>query len=116
MTYEYISIISSILAAVGYMPEIYNLSYSLLYKTIYKAHSSKAIWLIWISSSSLSLVYGVIIKDYYIATYGGINTLLNISVFSLHNLKEYQYSNSINSNISNISNNIENNISNIDNL
>lgn len=102
MTYEYISIISSILAAVGYMPEIYNLSYSLLYKTIYKAHSSKAIWFIWISSSSLSLVYGLIIKDYYIVTYGGINTFLNISVFSLHNLKEYQYSNNIENNISNI--------------
>lgn len=90
MTYEYISIISSILAGVGYMPEIYNLSYSLLYKTIYKAHSSKAIWLIWISSSTMSLIYGLLIKDYYIATYGGINSLLNILVFSLHNIKEYQ--------------------------
>jgi hypothetical protein len=102
MTYEYISIISSILAAVGYMPEIYNLSYSVFYKTIYKAHSSKAIWFIWISSSTLSLIYGVIIKDYYIATYGGINAFLNISVFLLHNLKEYQNMNNIDSNIDNL--------------
>jgi hypothetical protein len=90
MTYEYISIVATTLSVLGYIPEIYNLSYSLFYNTIYKPHSSKVIWFIWISSSILSFIYGIVIEDYYIATYGGMNTLLNVSVFSLHTIKEYK--------------------------
>ena len=133
MTYEYISIVATTLSVLGYIPEIYNLSYSLFYNTIYKPHSSKIIWIIWISSSILSFIYGIVIDDYYIAIYGGMNTLLNVSVFSLHNIKEYKTiknndimntsdtsnntSNNTNNNTSNnTNNNTSNNISTINNL
>lgn len=98
MSYQYISIISSILSATGYIPEIYNLSYSLINNTEYKAHSSKGIWLIWISASTFGFVYGLLINDYYVATYSGTSGFLNIVVFSLHNFKEYQHIKTINNN------------------
>ena len=98
MSYEYISILSSILSATGYIPEIYNLCYSLINNTEYKAHSSKGIWLIWISASTFGFVYGVLINDYYVATYSGTSGMLNIVVFSLHNCKEHQHNKIINSN------------------
>jgi hypothetical protein len=90
MSYIFLSIISTILTGIGYIPEIYNLSYSVITKTVYKEHSSKNIWLIWISSSIFGLIYAVLIKDYYIATYSAISAFLNLLIFLLHNIKEYQ--------------------------
>ncbi len=106
MSYQYISIVSSILAVIGYVPEIYNLSYSVINKKHYNSHSSKGIWLIWISSSTFGFVYGVLIENYYVATYSGISGFLNILIFLLHNIKEYQNNKSINNNNFEIINNI----------
>ena len=101
MSYQYISIISSILSAIGYIPEIYNLGYSIINKIDYKAHISKGIWLIWISASTFGFIYGILIENYYVTIYSGINGFLNMVVFSLHNIKEYQNNKFINNKISN---------------
>ena len=110
MSYQYISIVSSILSVIGYIPEIYNLSYSVINNTHYKAHSSKGIWLIWISASTFGFVYGILIKDYYVAIYSGSSGFLNIIVFMLHNIKECQHNkfviNDINNNDIKIINNL----------
>jgi len=51
MLYRFISIISSILIVLGYLPEIYNLSSSIFYNKPYSEQSNNIIWFIWISAS-----------------------------------------------------------------
>lgn len=88
MIYQYLSIASSILVVIGYIPELYNLSYSIYLDKPYNESSNKIIWLIWIGASSLGCAYGICVKDNYLITNYGINTLLNSSIFLLRNYKK----------------------------
>ena len=85
--FQIISIISSSLMVIGYIPEIYNLGYSAYYKTPLNEITSRLIWLIWFSSSSLGAIYGFLIKDYYVTINFSINALLIIILFILKYLQ-----------------------------
>ena len=87
MIYEYLSIVSSVLVVIGYVPELYNLIYSIFMNKPYNEYSNKLIWMIWIFASSFGLSYGICIKDKYLIINYGINTLLNTSIFLLRNYK-----------------------------
>jgi len=87
MIYQYLSIASSILVVIGYIPELYNLSYSIYLNKPYSEYSNKIIWLIWIGASSLGFGYGICVKDNYLIINYGINTLLNSTIFLLRNYK-----------------------------
>ncbi len=87
MIYQYLSIASSILVVIGYIPELYNLSYSIFFNKPYNEYSNKIIWVIWLSASSLGLGYGICVKDNYLIINYGINTLLNSTIFILRNYK-----------------------------
>jgi hypothetical protein len=87
MLYRFISIISSILIVLGYLPEIYNLSSSIFYNKPYSEQSNNIIWFIWISASGLGCIYGIFIKDYYVSVNCGINTGLNATIFILRSYK-----------------------------
>ena len=43
MIYQYLSIISSVLVVIGYIPELYNLSYSIFFNKPYNEYSNKII-------------------------------------------------------------------------
>ena len=90
MIYQFLSVASSVLVVVGYLPEIYNLSHSIIYKKAYNPYSGNIIWAIWISASGLGCIYGFCIKDYYLTVNYGINTILNATVFSLKMYKMRQ--------------------------
>jgi len=83
MSYFYISLASSLLAVIGYVPEIVNLSSSIIYKKPYNEFNSTIIWIIWISSSFLGITYSYFIQDYYVMTSYSLTALLNITVCSL---------------------------------
>ena len=83
MIYQYLSIISSILVVIGYVPELYNLCHCLFLNKPYNEYSNKLIWMIWIGASSFGLSYGICINDNYLIVNYGINTLLNGSIFIL---------------------------------
>jgi len=68
MDYEYLSIMSSILVVIGYTPEIY---FIIIYKKSKK--SNILIWLIWILSNVLGILYCGLNKNYLIM----INFILN---------------------------------------
>lgn len=87
MIYQYLSITSSILVVIGYIPELYNLSYSIFFNKPYNEYSNKIIWLIWIGASSLGCAYGICVKDNYLIANYGVNTLLNSAIFLLRNFK-----------------------------
>lgn len=83
MSYFYISLASSLLAVLGYAPEIVNLSSSIIYKKPYNEFNSTIIWMIWISSSLLGVTYSYFIQDYYIMTSYSLTAVLNITVCTL---------------------------------
>lgn len=87
MFYQYLSIISSILSLVGYLPELYNLLYCIFFKKPYNEYSNKMIWFIWIAASSFGFGYAISIKNEYLIINYGINTLLNTTIFLLRNYK-----------------------------
>lgn len=83
MIYQYLSIVSSILVVIGYIPELYNLCNCLCLNKSYNEYSNKLIWMIWIGASSFGLSYGICINDNYLIINYGVNTLLNSSIFIL---------------------------------
>jgi len=87
MQYRIISIISSILALVGYLPEIYNLTVSILFNKTYSEQSNNIIWGIWITASGLGCIYGIFIEDYYVSVNCGVNAGLNATIFALRSYK-----------------------------
>jgi hypothetical protein len=87
MSYQFLSIISSILVVIGYLPEIHNLSRSILFDKPYSEYSNNIIWGIWISASGLGCLYGYFINDYYVIINCGINTVLNTTIFLLRMYK-----------------------------
>jgi hypothetical protein len=87
MQYRFISIISSILVVLGYLPEIYNLSASILFNKPYSEESNNIIWAIWISASGLGCIYGIFIEDYYVSVNCGVNAGLNATIFALRTYK-----------------------------
>ncbi len=78
---KYISLTATILCIIGYLPEIYTLSYAIYHEIEQKTKSD--MWSIWILSASFSVAYAFIINDLFII----INTVtilgLNIVVFFL---------------------------------
>ena len=87
---QLLSVVSSVLVVIGYIPEICNLSNSIIYNKAYNQSSGNIIWAIWISASGLVCIYGFCIKDYYLTVNYGINTILNATVFSLKMYKMRQ--------------------------
>lgn len=87
MLYRFLSIISSILIVLGYLPEIYNLSSSIFYNKPYSEQSNNIIWFIWISASGLGCIYGIFIQDYYVSVNYGVNAGLNATIFALRSYK-----------------------------
>lgn len=74
---------SSVLSVLGYAPEIYSLSNSIIYKKPYNEYNSMIIWMIWITSSLLGVTYSYFIKDYYIMASYSTSAALNITVCTL---------------------------------
>jgi hypothetical protein len=87
MTYQFLSIMSSVFTVLGYIPEIYNLSSCILFNKPYSQLSNNIIWGIWISASGLGCLYGYFINDYYVIVNCGINTGLNTTIFLLRMYK-----------------------------
>ena len=87
MTYQFLSIMSSVFTVLGYIPEIYNLSSCILFNKLYSQLSNNIIWGIWISASGLGCLYGYFINDYYVIVNCGINTGLNTTIFLLRMYK-----------------------------
>ena len=88
--YQLLSVVSSVLVVIGYLPEIYNLSNSIIYNKAYNQSSGNIIWAIWITASGLGCIYGFCIKDYYLTANYGTNTILNATIFSLKMYKMRQ--------------------------
>ena len=88
MNYHYLSITSSVLVVVGYVPEIY---FIIIYKKSKK--SNIPIWLIWTISSGLGILYCGLNNNYLIM----INFILNFFFCSLSLLLNiyFLYSNNI---------------------
>ena len=61
--YEYLSIISSVLIILGYLPEYY-----IMIKTKEAKIESSIIWIIWTSGSLLTIIYGLLNDQYYLMT------------------------------------------------
>ena len=80
MEYFWISICSSLLGIIGYVPEIYNLLFT---ASILKVPNN--VQIIWISSNVLGSVYGLMIKNYYVAIDHTIISLLNLFYIVLLN-------------------------------
>lgn len=83
MTYEYLSVTSSTLVIIGYIPEIY---------TIIKKKKSNVsnipIWVIWLLSNGLGIIYCGLTDNYLIMInysinffFCGLTSLLNIYFF-----------------------------------
>jgi hypothetical protein len=87
MFYRFLSIISSIVIVIGYLPEIYNISSTIFCNKPYSEQSNNIIWFIWISASGLGCIYGIFIKDFYVSMNCGINTGLNTTIFLLRMYK-----------------------------
>ena len=86
MEYFWISICSSILGIIGYVPEIYNLLFN---TSILKIPNN--VQLIWISSNVMGSVYGLMIKNYYITIDHMIISLLNLFIYLLRSYKYKKY-------------------------
>jgi hypothetical protein len=87
MLYRIISIISSILVVLGYLPEMHNLISSIWFNKPYSEQSNNIIWFIWITASGLGCIYGIFIQDYYVCVNYGVNTGLNATIFVLRTYK-----------------------------
>ncbi len=107
MEYRFLSITSSVLIVIGYLPEIINLSISILHNKKYNEYSNTIIWCIWIVASFLGCLYGIFIKDTYVIINCGINTCLNGTVFILKLYKQNKDYYKI-TNISNTNNSSDN--------
>lgn len=98
MNYQYLSIMSSSLAVVGYIQELY---FIIIYRKSKK--SNIFIWLIWIISSGLRILYCGLNKNYLIM----INFILNfffccvsftLNIYFLYNNQNYVLKNIENNN------------------
>jgi len=107
MSYYIISLASSALSIIGYFPEIYNLSISLIYKKPYNEYNSNVIWIIWLSSSFLGVAYSCFIDNYYVTANYATSAFLNSLVFIL---RYYVFSPSSSPNKKNEISDIENNV------
>ena len=88
MEYFWISICSSLLGIIGYVPEIYNLLFT---ASILKVPNN--VQIIWISSNVLGSVYGLMIKNYYVAIDHTIISLLNLFIYLARRYKYKKYHN-----------------------
>lgn len=86
MEYFWISICSSLLGIIGYLPEIYSLLFT---TSILKVHNN--VQIIWISSNVLGSVYGLMIKNYYITIDHMIISLLNLFIYLARRYKYKKY-------------------------
>lgn len=90
MDYTFLSIMASVLVVIGYLPEFYTI---IVYKN--KEVGNMYIWIIWTTSSSLSVIYCALIKEYYVMVTNVIILLMNFLTFLLkyyylHCYKEIQ--------------------------
>jgi uncharacterized protein with PQ loop repeat len=90
MAYEYLSILSSILVAIGYLPEYYILikNKKVKFENIY-------IWLIWTCGSMLSVIYGILNKQYFLMATQYTVVILNFSTLLLKLFYYYNSNNNI---------------------
>jgi hypothetical protein len=78
MKYTEISICSSVLAALGYIPEFY-----FIINKIENNNYSNIIWIIWSTSSFLSVLYAGLNEEYFVFANCFIIFSLNSSMFLL---------------------------------
>jgi hypothetical protein len=78
MKYTEISILASVLAALGYMPEFY-----FIINKIENKNYSNLIWIIWCSSSFLSVLYAGLNEEYFMFANCFTIFALNSSMFLL---------------------------------
>lgn len=94
MKYVYLSIISSGLVIVGYLPEIYITFYQI--KNINSARYSSSCWLL---AGVFGIIYSSINNEPFITANYSINTFLNLSILILkfyYDLRELRNSSIIN--------------------
>jgi hypothetical protein len=78
MKYTEISICSSVLVVIGYIPEFY-----FIINKIENKNYSNIIWIIWCSSSFLSVLYAGLNEEYFIFANSFIIFALNSCMFLL---------------------------------
>ena len=78
MKYTEISILASVLAALGYMPEFY-----FIINKIENKNYANIIWIIWCSSSFLSVLYAGLNEEYFMFANCFTIFTLNSSMFLL---------------------------------
>jgi hypothetical protein len=83
INYDIISIFSSILSLIGYLPEIYNQTSLIIYNKEFNICKGNIIWIIWIGSNILNCLYGGLLHNYFIMTNAIINGSLCTTVFIL---------------------------------
>ena len=76
-------IVSYALTIIGYMPEIYTLSYVLVYKKSTRPYVGSSIWFIWIGAAMTYGVYAYIIGQYVFVISNAITAALCLIVFCL---------------------------------
>lgn len=77
----YISLTATILCIIGYIPEIYALSYAIYTENEIKPSSD--MWLIWIFSALLSAYYAFVLNETYLIINTSTILSLNIIVYLL---------------------------------
>ena len=86
MDYKYLSLVSTILCFIGYIPEIYFLLHFIYTKKIVIGKND--MWIIWILSSLFSAIYAFTINDIYIIIYSLTCLFLNSIIFILRTLQK----------------------------
>ena len=88
--YQIIPICSSLLSIIGYIPEIYSLCYTALYKKSINPCISNSIWAIWVLSALSGASYSYLIKEFFIMGNFIVTASLCIIIFSLKSIQPKQ--------------------------
>ncbi len=80
---DIIPIVSYVLTVLGYLPEIYALIYQLIYKKKVNINVNNSIWVIWITSGILYIIYASITNQVVFIISNMITVLFCLIVFIL---------------------------------
>ena len=87
---DILAIVSFILTIVGYLPEVYTLMYTIIYKKKLNVNVSNSIWAIWIIAALLYVIYASITKQYVFVISNSITLFFNSLIFILKTIENYK--------------------------
>lgn len=87
---ELMPLVSYALTVIGYLPELYALTYMIYTKRTIRPYASNSIWAIWISAAVIYAVYAYLRGEYAFVLSNGITAILCCLVFVLRLLHQRQ--------------------------